>query len=325
MSINLKRPLQEILSRFNLIKKTVRRPTCPPKPWRRREKILSEKRAEKCVEGSFRTGKLWFTFCSTKPFDSPFNFVQDSLRANGKSKNNIALLGFYKKTGTTFTSCKSHYRKDFYRNKVLFFVFLMHLSSLYATQKRITVMVSPTGHAQDTGRKLHDGFERGATRQLAEILKKNLEEHTDARIILTHNAGETINQEQKASFANRLNVDLYISLTVYNDDTLYIHPYFYRNEIFSPTVDNRLTFYPVKKAYLKSAKKVESLIQKQLCAPKYHSMFKIMKPRGFPLKSLEGITAPAFEFEISIKDFSDILTYEQVLSDTIRKIINDIR
>ena len=197
--------------------------------------------------------------------------------------------------------------------------------NLSCKQKRLTVMLSPTGQTQDPGRKLLDGFERGATRQLAETLKRNLEDQIDTRIILTHNAGETINQEQKASFANRLNIDLYISLTIYNDDALDIHPYFYKNELFSPSVDNRLTFYPIKKAYLKSAKKIESLIQKKLFPHKYHSMFKIIKPIGLPLKSLEGITAPAFEFEISIKKFVDILTYEHVLSDVIRNMINEIR
>jgi hypothetical protein len=210
------------------------------------------------------------------------------------------------------------------KKKFLLFFVLLPLF-ICAWQKRLTVMLSPTGHSQNPGRKLHDGFERGATRQLAETLKKILEEEADSRIILTHNAGETINQEQKASFANRLNVDLYISLTIYNNDTLTIHPYFYKNERFSPSVDNRLTFYPIKKAYLKSAKKVENLVRKKLFSPKYHSMFKIINPIGLPLKSLEGITAPAFEFEISIKNFSDILTYEHVLSDAIKEMINEIR
>ena len=44
--------------------------------------------------------------------------------------------------------------------------------NLLCKQKRLTVMLSPTGQTQDPGRKLLDGFERGATRQLAEILKK---------------------------------------------------------------------------------------------------------------------------------------------------------
>lgn len=185
-------------------------------------------------------------------------------------------------------------------------------------------MLSPTGHAQNTGRSLSDGFERGATRQLAEIIKKNLEESIPARIILTHNAGEVITQEQKASFANRLNIDLYVALTIYNDDSLSISPYYYKNELLSPSVSSRLTFYPAHKAYLQSAQKTETIAQGEIFSKKYLATFKIFKPIGLPIKLLEGITAPAFAFEISIKKIGDILTYVEPLTHAIGKIIDAI-
>ncbi|KKP95133.1 MAG: hypothetical protein US13_C0008G0032 [candidate division TM6 bacterium GW2011_GWE2_36_25] len=185
-------------------------------------------------------------------------------------------------------------------------------------------MLSPSGHAQDTGRPLLDGFERGATRQLAEEVKKKLEKKLSARIILTHNAGEVITQEQKASFANRLNIDLYIALTIYNDDSLAINPYYYKNEAFNPVVNDRLTFYPTQKAYLQSAQKTAAIVQQDIFSKKYLTTFKINKPVGIPVKLLEGVTTSAFLFEISIKKIDDILTYVKPLTHAIRKIIDVI-
>jgi len=183
-------------------------------------------------------------------------------------------------------------------------------------------MLSPSGHAHDAGRSLSDGFERGATRQLAEEIKKKLEEPTSFRVILTHNTGEHITQEQKANFANRLNVDLYIAFTIYNDDTLKISPYYYKLDSFNPTIGDRLAFYQSQQAYLKNAKKVERILKKGLISHKYQNTFTVFNPIGLPIKSLEGIIATAITFEISIKKTADILVYVKPLADSIKRVIS---
>jgi len=206
-------------------------------------------------------------------------------------------------------------------NKYLFIFLLIIILLTHAKTKRSTIMLSPTGHASDTGRPLSDGFERGATRQLAETIKKKLEGTT--RVILTHNAGEHITQEQKANFANRLNVSLYIAFTIYNDDPLSINSYYYKQEPFSPTIGDRLAFYPAQQAYLKYAHVTETIAKKGLVPNHYQNTFTIFKPIGIPIKLLEGIIAPAFTFEISIKKTDDILVYVKPLTDAIKKIINE--
>ena len=202
--------------------------------------------------------------------------------------------------------------------KVFALIFVIGLQA-----KTPTIMLSPSGDASDKGRSLSDGFERGATRQLAEAIKKELETETDTRIILTHNAGEHITQEQKANFANRLNVDIYIALTITPDDHLSISPYYYKAEPFTPSMPQRLTFYPVKKAYLRSIEQTQKYIKNSLIPQAYQTMFDIFKPIGLPIKLLEGILAPAFVFEIGIKKTGDILTYVEPLSKAISKMIGD--
>jgi len=197
---------------------------------------------------------------------------------------------------------------------------LLIIFSLSAKSKRYTIMLSPNGHTHDTGRSLTDGFERGATRQLAEAIKKELEKTSSMRVILTHNAGEHITQEQKANFANRLNIDLYIALTIFNYDALSISSYYYKLEPFSPTISDRLAFYPAEQAYLKEAKKTETIAKRNLIPAQYQTTFTVFKPVGLPIKLLEGILAPAFTFEISIKKTADILLYVEPLAAAIKGI-----
>ena len=117
--------------------------------------------------------------------------------------------------------------------------------------KKFTIMLSPEGDSTNPGRSLQDGFECGFTRQYAELLKETLEQDSTIRVIMSHESGEQVSQYEKASFANRLDVDLYISINFYASEKPNISVYYYKSTCFDPPTDaTRLELYPTTKAYL---------------------------------------------------------------------------
>ena len=71
---------------------------------------------------------------------------------------------------------------------------------------------------KDAGRIVNDSFERGLTLQFAQELKKELElNFNNIRVVLTRIPGETLESLQNANFANRLNVDFYLSIHFYSE------------------------------------------------------------------------------------------------------------
>lgn len=195
--------------------------------------------------------------------------------------------------------------------------------AFWSTPKRYTIMISPAGDAQNPGRQLAEDFERGLSRQLAEELKKRLEDGLEnARIILSHDAGETVTQEQKANFANRLNVDLYIALSVTGGDRLTISPLYYKASNFTAALSDKLALYPASQAYLTNAEKT-ALIAKKLIPTQFNTKFTCNPAIGAPLKSLEGIAAPAFDIEITLSAAPDLLVYLEPLAAMIEGVAHE--
>src|SRR3989339_258513 len=126
---------------------------------------------------------------------------------------------------------------------------------LESKQNLFTIMIDPAGDAKHTGRLVQDTLERGISLQCAEELKKVImQKHTNIRVILTRVPGETIQPLQNASFANRLNIDLYLSIYFYEEQhtPAYITLYHY---IENPIVDYwykpiNLCFYQANQAHL---------------------------------------------------------------------------
>jgi len=86
------------------------------------------------------------------------------------------------------------------------------------TQKEIIIMLDPAGDAQYAGRRIDDSFERGLTLRCAEQLKQRLEQlFPQIHVVLTRLPGETVQPLQNANFANRLSVDLYLSIHFYHE------------------------------------------------------------------------------------------------------------
>ncbi len=185
-------------------------------------------------------------------------------------------------------------------------------------------MISPEGDTNNSGRILTEGFERGFTRQYAEALKELLEQDSSIRVILSHDSGEPATQEYKANFANRLEVDLYLSINFYADEKPSISIYYYQTALFDAPVDSsRLTLYPTTKAYVKNNAQTKQLAQHWKKFEQYQAQLTINYPLSIPIKQLEGIIAPAYAIELSAQKIADTHTYLQPINTILTNIAHE--
>lgn len=198
---------------------------------------------------------------------------------------------------------------------------LLLISFFAYGSKKYTIMLSPAGDTANPGRLFNDTTERSLSRQIAEELKIKLEEDSSLRVIITHDAGEAISQEQKASFANCL-ADAYYAISVAPGEQPLISVFYYKKGTLTPLPTNNLTFYPANQAYIFNAAHTEKLA-KYFIAERYRNKFTCNKPLAIPIKSLEGIIAPAFDIEVLASTIADTTLYIEPLLQAIRDIAHD--
>jgi N-acetylmuramoyl-L-alanine amidase len=179
-----------------------------------------------------------------------------------------------------------------------------------STNDQFTIMIDPAGDAKHTGRLIQDTLERGISLQCAEQLKATLiQKFKNVRVILTRVPGETI---QPLQFANRLGVDLYVSLYFYHEPENPAHVTLY-HYLENPVVDLwhkpiSLSLYQVNQAHLLNVKTTQiwgkimlEVLQDKKCS-------KFFRPRGLfgiPFTPLVGIKAPAIAVEVGLKSKQD--------------------
>lgn len=196
--------------------------------------------------------------------------------------------------------------------KHIFFTVLLSTSLLWC-HKPFTIMLDPFGDAANSGRMIEDTLERGITLQCAQKLQETLyKTYTGIRVVITRMPGETIPELQNASFANRLDVDIYISLLFYQEQraTSHLAVYYY---VVNPTLDinhqdNPSIIYPYTKAYLPNllftktfATHVGSIFKNK----RHQHYFTMLGVYGLPLTPLIGIHAPAIVIEAGLKTIDD--------------------
>ncbi|MBV8660673.1 MAG: N-acetylmuramoyl-L-alanine amidase [Candidatus Dependentiae bacterium] len=192
--------------------------------------------------------------------------------------------------------------------------FLISTHDLQASMHdQFTIMIDPAGDAKHTGRLIQDTLERGISLQCAEQLKTMLTQNfKNVRVILTRVPGETIQPLQNASFANRLGVDLYLSLYFYHEPETPTHVTLY-HYLENPVTDFwhqpiSLSLYQVNQAHLLNLKTTQAwgkiileVLQDKKCS-------KFFNPRGLfgiPFTPLVGIKAPAIAVEVGLKNKQD--------------------
>lgn len=193
-------------------------------------------------------------------------------------------------------------------------------------QQQFTIMLDPTGDAQNVGRAIEDTFERSLTLQWAEAIKRDVETKCpEITVVLTRLPGETIQPLQNANFANRLNVDLYLNLQVYKELShkagLTLFTFSYGDEFINPSPNfEQLTFLPVDQAYKKSALKsarYTSTLYQALKKDSRSASLDIRSVISCPIKSLVGIAVPTCSIELGLKHKDDWLQSVECLSDVL--------
>ncbi|MBS1987040.1 N-acetylmuramoyl-L-alanine amidase [Candidatus Dependentiae bacterium] len=182
--------------------------------------------------------------------------------------------------------------------KIMFF-----LISLQAYAKPYTLMLDPAGDARSTGRLIDDVFERSLTLSCAQQLKQELEENIPGlQVVVTRAAGETIEPLQNAHFANRLGVDFFVRIQVFQEhaarDTISIYTVSWGDECAVRTGD--MSFVSYDKAHLKNFDRTKTL------ASGLHAAYTKLVPGScigvfaIPCTPLLGITAPALCIEVGL-------------------------
>ena len=209
---------------------------------------------------------------------------------------------------------------------MLTFLPLISFSSI-CTNRTFSLMLDPAGDAQHSGRMIHNMCERGITLQCAEKIKKKIEEENGSvRVILTRFPGEIIEPLQNAHFANRLDIDLYISIHFYQETEtkpkMHIYYVNYNDQFITKTYD--FCFYPYDQAHRIHNTQTKYIIQQcnqSFKDKKFARLYDYKGVFGLPIKPLIGIKAPAFMIEMSIKDEDGWQQYIEPICFTLSKII----
>jgi len=171
-----------------------------------------------------------------------------------------------------------------------------------------TIMLDPAGNGKNIGRSLHDNFERGATLQFAQELQKQLKiYYPQVNVIISRSSGQKLEKLQSASFANRLNVDLFLNLGFYKEHNVKPNLFLYQfknQSFFANHNQDFLHFYPYHQAFVfnyDKTKHIIGLMQKHLQHPDYKHYFTCHQSLEIPFKPLSGIISPAIGIEIGLK------------------------
>jgi N-acetylmuramoyl-L-alanine amidase len=182
-------------------------------------------------------------------------------------------------------------------------------TTFFQYEQRNIFMIAPAGHAGQLGRKLSHGYERGTTLKFAENLQKKFLNNA-IKIYLSRSPGETLIPLQTASFANRLNVKLLVSLHIYQKKSakpgITIYQY-----CVNPLTDfvkrttNKIEFIPIEQAHIKSCSTTQKFCQQLktiLTQKENQKLFNFYGPYAIPIKPLVGISPPAIALEIGVND-----------------------
>lgn len=206
-------------------------------------------------------------------------------------------------------------------NQTAAFPFFPFLSQ---PQKTITIMLDPAGDAQHIGRLLGDSLERAVTQQFVTALQERLEnKYPHVRIVLTRQPGQTLQPLQNANFANRLHVDLYLSINFYQEHSqkpvLYLYNFSYNDDFITKKFD--LAFCTYDQAHLQSYSTTTAygaMVKEYLDT---QNKFAVKGLYKLPFKPLIGITSPALAFEAGLKHKEDWVYFVEPIAQSLDAII----
>lgn len=194
----------------------------------------------------------------------------------------------------------------------------------------VTIMLDPAGDAQNTGRVIDDSFERTLTAHYAERLKMILEdEHSHIRVLLTREPGQTLQPLLNANYANRANVDLYIHISFYKEQSVKPSLYLYTfNNSPIVTRHSTLAFVPYDQAHMLSyndTQRLSTMLKKNLENEPYSKFCECKGIYATPFKPLIGIQRPALGLEIGLKTAASWGDFIEPIALSLKPIIKTIQ
>ncbi|MBY0110294.1 MAG: N-acetylmuramoyl-L-alanine amidase [Candidatus Babeliaceae bacterium] len=197
---------------------------------------------------------------------------------------------------------------------------------LHYDKQKYIVVIHPTGDKNKTGRVVAREFERKLNRQLAQEIKQIGEEHAENyKVVITHDIGQQIEQEESATLANRLGADVYIHINCFESKKILpeIICYF---SLYNPETDfwhkkrDALSLHPIDKAYLASIHSslgfctIVTEHLKNISAQRSI----ISGPYGLPLAPLMGIQIPSCIIECGIQKPEQITEIACVIAKALK-------
>lgn len=204
------------------------------------------------------------------------------------------------------------------------FLILTFSESIYS----FTIMIDPVGDAKYTGREIEDTFERVLTLQCAQKLKEIiLNNFSDIQVIITRTAGESLTDYQNASFANRMDANLYLAISFYHQPSIpnNVAIYYYElNNMDQYHQYDPFNFYHISQAHLINnrlsqniAKRCNQIFKDTV----YNSYFLPLGSFGIPCMRLYGIKVPAIYIEAGLKNKNDWHYLIEPIISTIKQLI----
>lgn len=189
-----------------------------------------------------------------------------------------------------------------------------------------TIMLDPAGDAKHTGRTIGNTFERGITLQYAEYLKEYLENnYENIKVYLTRFPGEMIYPLQNANYANRLDINLYIHITFYQETNtipkLFLYGFSYHDDFLTPP--KKLTFLKYDQAHImhNATTQLWSQVIKDVLIQNQYKKFSVHGIYRLPFKPLIGIIAPAIGIEAGLKAAQNWKLYIAPIAQAIGTLI----
>lgn len=192
-------------------------------------------------------------------------------------------------------------------------------------EKPFVLLLEASGDSMHPGRSIDDSFESTITFEIAQTIKQLLlAQCPHVKVLLNRTATETVTPLQNANFANRLDVDCYMSIHAFLETEtkphVYLYQFSYRDDFIAK--DSGLSFYPFDKIYMVNQKQTTAWAQQLKQAFEKNAFWAVKGVYSIPFKPLIGIKAPAIGIEIGLKNKSEWHNYGETIVNGIVGFIN---
>jgi len=217
-----------------------------------------------------------------------------------------------------------------YSRALLLFLFatgvLLH-APVTSFRPSFSVMLAPAGDARMTGRIIDKNFERWIAWEYVRAVKERLEREAPGVVVtLSRGPGEIVEPLQCANFANRLHVDLFVSVNFYSETAARPECAFYQFSYGDEfvTLSNELAFHPYDRAHLVNKSQAARFAQQmRSCFDGYAQQFGVSGVHKLPFAPLIGIVPPAIGLEMGIKSVEGWRAYVDPLVASIKLLMRE--